>query len=97
MQRKVDDKGMRVLCEVMFMTFAFCWIHFFQGDLMYAAISDMFADSAVIMVLIQEHHLLMSVILTLIVLLFCLLGCKLFSRPVCMAAIIFWRPWPWVS
>ncbi len=78
MQRKVDDKGMRVLCEVMFMTFAFCWIHFFQGDLMYAAISDVFADSAVIMVLIEEHHLLMSFILTLIVLLFCLLGRKLF-------------------
>lgn len=78
MQRTVDDKGMRVLCEVMFMTFAFCWIHFFQGDLMYAAISDIFADSPVIMVLIKEHHLLMSVILSLFVLMFCLIGRKLF-------------------
>lgn len=33
------DKGIRILCAVLFLAFAFCWFRFFQGDLTVAALA----------------------------------------------------------
>jgi len=74
MQRKVDYKGMRVLCEVLFIGFTFCWIHIFQGDLVSAGFQDLFEGNERLLVMVEHHHLPLSIALTLFVFLFCLLG-----------------------
>lgn len=39
---RYNDKGIRILCGVLFSAFSFCWFCFFQGDLMASALSSVF-------------------------------------------------------
>ena len=68
---------MRILCEVVFAAFSFCWIHFFQGDLICSAYQRVFEGSDSLLEM-AHHHIALSVVLTLIAMLFCLLGRLLF-------------------
>ncbi len=74
MQKKVEDKGMRVLCEVMFLTFTVCWIHFFQRDLICAAYKSTFPGTDSLFTAIPHLRLILSVALIAIVLCICALG-----------------------
>lgn len=68
------DTFVRWLCGILFWVFAFCWLFFFQGDLIGAAISGLFPADSVFAAWVSHHHLVPCLVLTLIALLMALPG-----------------------
>ena len=77
MQKKVDDKIIMFFCELFFVSFTFCWINFFQGELFYAVFYEPFADSSILLWVVS-HKVLRSILLTLFIMMICRIGCLLF-------------------
>lgn len=69
MQNTSSDKVIRILCAVMFVTFAFCWTFFFQAGLLEAAYSGLVGRTGL---RIPYNRLAMSVVLVLVSMLFVL-------------------------
>lgn len=74
MEKKSSDKSVRWLCGILFAAFAFCWLFFFQRELLWAENRVLFSADNGLRIWMFDHHLLVSVALTVIALLFALPG-----------------------
>lgn len=64
MEEKKTDAVTRIVCAVLFVAFAFCWLHFFQCHLVCAMLQSAFGTLPAIL---QDHYILISAPLTVIV------------------------------
>lgn len=74
MERKSSDKSVRWVCGVLFAAFAFCWLYFFQRELLQAENSALFSDDNGLRIWMFNHHFLVSLALTAIALLLAIPG-----------------------
>ena len=72
------DTCVKWLCAILFATFAFCWLYFFQQDLVCASIRELLADNKDLSLSLSGHHFLISVLLTAVSLLLAKPGVVLF-------------------
>ena len=74
MEKKSSDKSVRWLCGILFAVFAFCWLYFFQRELLQAENRVLFSADNGLRIWMFNHHFLVSLALTLIALLLALPG-----------------------
>ena len=74
MEKKSSDKSVRWLCGILFAAFAFCWLYFFQRELLWAENRVLFSADNGLRIWMFNHHLLVSLALTAIALLLALPG-----------------------
>lgn len=74
MVKKSSDKSVRWLCGILFAAFAFCWLYFFQRELLQAENRVLFSAENGLRIWMFNHHLLVSLFLTVIALLLALPG-----------------------
>ena len=79
MEKKSCDKCIRWICAILFSAFAFCWLFFFQRDLLTALNRDLFSGNAGMVSWMSHHHYVTSVILASVALLLAIPG-RLFLR-----------------
>lgn len=63
MENKLCDKCVRWLCGILFSVFAFCWLFFFQQDLLCAAYNKLFYGTESANVLQHHNHIIISLLL----------------------------------
>ena len=63
MENKLCDKCVRWLCGILFSVFAFCWLYFFQQDLICAAYNKLFYGIESANVLQHHNHMFISLLL----------------------------------
>ena len=68
MEKKSCDKCVRWICAIMFGAFAFCWLYFFQRELLQAENGVLFSADNGLRIWMFNHHLLVSLALTVIAL-----------------------------
>ena len=66
MEKKSCDKCVKWLCAILFFVFAFCWLYFFQQDLLRAAFNKLLYDSEFPEGVNTYHHFFVCLILTLL-------------------------------
>lgn len=74
MEKKSCDKCVRWICVILFGAFAFCWLYFFQRELLQAENRALFSADNGLRIWMFNHHLLVSLVLTLIALLLAIPG-----------------------
>ena len=74
MEKKSCDKCVRWLCGVLFAAFAFCWLYFFQRELLQAENRVLFSADNGLRIWMFNHHFLVSLFLTVIALLLAIPG-----------------------
>lgn len=74
MEKKLCDKCVRWICGVLFAAFSFCWLYFFQRDLLWAENRVLFSMDNGLRIWMFNHHLLVSLALTCIAMLLALPG-----------------------
>ena len=74
MEKKSCDKCIRWLCGILFSAFAFCWLFFLQRDLLTQEINSVFAGNETLCNRLSGSQLMVSVLLTLVSLLFVIPG-----------------------
>jgi len=74
MEKKSCDKCVRWICGLLFASFAFCWLYFFQRELLWAENRVLFSADNGLRIWMFNHHLLVSLALTAIALLLALPG-----------------------
>lgn len=74
MEKKSCDKCVRWLCGILFAAFAFCWLYFFQRELLQAENSVLFSADNGLRIWMFNHHLLVSLFLTVVALLLAIPG-----------------------
>jgi len=74
MEKKSCDKCVRWICGIVFAAFAFCWLYFFQRELLQAENRFLFSDENGLRIWMFNHHFLVSVALTAIALLLAIPG-----------------------
>ena len=74
MEKKSCDKCVRWICAILFGAFAFCWLYFFQRELLQAENRVLFSADNGLRIWMFNHHLLVSLSLTLIALLLVIPG-----------------------
>lgn len=74
MERKSSDKSVRWICGVSFAAFAFCWLFFFQRELLQAENRVLFSADNGLRIWMFNHHFLVSVALTAISMLLAIPG-----------------------
>ena len=74
MEKKSCDKCVRWLCGILFAAFAFCWLYFFQRELLQAENRFLFSDDSGLRIWMFNHHFLVSLALTAIALLLAIPG-----------------------
>ena len=74
MERKSSDKSVRWVCGVLFAAFAFCWLYFFQRELLQAENRVLFSAENGLRIWMFNHHFLVSVALTAISMLLAIPG-----------------------
>ncbi len=74
MEKKSCDKCVRWICAVLFATFAFCWLYFFQRELLQAENRVLFSADNGLRIWMFNHHFLVSLFLTAIALLLAIPG-----------------------
>lgn len=74
MERKSSDKSVRWVCGVLFAAFAFCWLFFFQRELLQAENRVLFSADNGLRIWMFNHHFLVSVALTAISMLLAIPG-----------------------
>ena len=78
MEKKSCDKCIRWICGILFAAFAFCWLYFFQRELLWAENRFLFSEDNGLRIWMFNHHFLVSLSLTAIALLFAIPGRLLF-------------------
>ena len=78
MEKKSCDKCIRWICGILFAAFAFCWLYFFQRELLWAENRFLFSDDNSLRIWMFNHHFIVSLSLTLIALLLAIPGRLLF-------------------
>lgn len=74
MEKKSCDKCIRWICGILFAAFAFCWLYFFQRELLWAENRFLFSDDNSLRIWMFNHHFLVSLALTAIALLLAIPG-----------------------
>ena len=74
MEKKSCDKCVRWICGILFSAFAFCWLFFFQRELLQAENSVLFSADNGLRIWMFNHHLLVSLFLTVVALLLAIPG-----------------------
>lgn len=74
MERKTSDKSIRWICGILFAAFAFCWLYFFQRELLCAASNELLQDNETLAGFISKQYLAVSLLLTLVALLLAIPG-----------------------
>ena len=74
MERKSSDKSIRWICGIFFTAFAFCWLYFFQRELICAAINELLSNNDSLSGFISKQYLAVSLLLTLAALLLAIPG-----------------------
>ena len=74
MEKKSCDKCIRWICAILFAAFAFCWLYFFQRELLQAENSVLFSADNGLRIWMFNHHLLVSLFLTVVALLLAIPG-----------------------
>ena len=74
MEKKSCDKCIRWICGILFAAFAFCWLYFFQRELLWAENRFLFSDGNGLRIWMFNHHFVVSLALTLIALLLAIPG-----------------------
>ena len=74
MEKKSCDKCIRWICGILFSAFAFCWLFFFQRELLQAENSVLFSADNGLRIWMFNHHLLVSLFLTVVALLLAIPG-----------------------
>ncbi len=74
MEKKSCDKCIRWICAALFGAFAFCWLFFFQRELLQAENSVLFSADNGLRIWMFNHHFVVSLALTLIALLLAIPG-----------------------
>ena len=74
MEKKSCDKCVRWICGILFAAFAFCWLYFFQRELLWAENRFLFSDDNGLRIWMLNHHFLVSVALTAIAVLLAIPG-----------------------
>ena len=74
MEKKSCDICVRWLCGILFAAFAFCWLYFFQRELLQAENRVLFSDDNGLRIWMFNHHLLVSLFLTVVALLLAIPG-----------------------
>ena len=74
MEKKSCDKCIRWICGILFSAFAFCWLFFFQRELLQAENSVLFSADNGLRIWMFNHHLLVSLFLTVVSLLLAIPG-----------------------
>ena len=74
MEKKSCDKCVRWICAILFGAFAFCWLYFFQRELLQAENGVLFSADNGLRIWMFNHHLLVSLALTAIALLLAIPG-----------------------
>jgi hypothetical protein len=74
MEKKSCDKCVRWLCGILFAAFAFCWLYFFQRELLWAENRFLFSDGNGLRIWMFNHHFIVSLALTVIALLLAIPG-----------------------
>ena len=74
MEKKSCDKCVRWICGILFSAFAFCWLFFFQRELLQAENSVLFSADNGLRMWMFNHHLLVSLFLTVVALLLAIPG-----------------------
>ena len=74
MEKKSCDKCVRWICGILFSAFAFCWLFFFQRELLQAENSVLFSADNGLRIWMFNHHLLVSLFLTVVSLLLAIPG-----------------------
>lgn len=74
MEKKSCDNCVRWICGIVFAAFAFCWLYFFQRELLWAENRFLFSDDNSLRIWMFNHHFLVSLALTAIALLLAIPG-----------------------
>ena len=74
MEKKSCDRCIRWICAVLFAAYAFCWLYFFQRELLQAENSVLFSADNGLRIWMFNHHLLVSLFLTFVALLLVIPG-----------------------
>ena len=74
MEKKSCDKCIRWICAILFAAFAFCWLFFFQRDLLNAEINCAFAGNDSLCERLSDSLLIVSLLLTIVSLLLVIPG-----------------------
>jgi len=75
MEKKSNDKSVRWICGILFASFAFSWLFFFQRELIWAENAEIFsAASFRVPAWLCHHHLVVSLFLTALSLLLAIPG-----------------------
>lgn len=74
MEKKSCDKCVRWICGMLFAAFAFCWLYFFQRELLWAENRFLFSDDNSLRIWMFNHHFVVSLALTAIALLLAIPG-----------------------
>lgn len=74
MEKKSCDKCIRWICGILFAAFAFCWLYFFQRELLWAENRFLFSEDNGLRIWMFNHHFLVSLSLTAIALLLAIPG-----------------------
>ena len=74
MEKKSCDKCVRWLCGILFAAFAFCWLYFFQRELLWAENRFLFSEGNGLRIWMFNHHFVVSLALTVIALLLAIPG-----------------------
>lgn len=78
MEGKLHDRVIRIFCGTLFALFSFCWLFFFQRELMDMAYRTLFSDYKDVVNLLVHNHLVLSVIVTIILALLAIPGRYIF-------------------
>ena len=74
MERKSSDKSIRWICGILFTAFAFCWLYFFQRELLCAAFNELLPNNKALAGFITKQYLAASLVLTSVALLLVIPG-----------------------
>ena len=74
MEKKSCDICVRWLCGILFAAFAFCWLYFFQRELLQAENRVLFSDDNGLRIWMFNHHFMVSLFLTVVALLLAIPG-----------------------
>ncbi len=78
MEKKSCDICIRWICGILFAAFAFCWLYFFQRELLWAENRFLFSDDNSLRIWMFNHHFIVSLSLTAIALLLAIPGRLMF-------------------
>ena len=78
MEKKSCDICIRWICGILFAAFAFCWLYFFQRELLWAENRFLFAEDSSLRIWMFNHHFIVSLSLTAIALLLAIPGRLMF-------------------